>query len=112
MIDQSAYRTYLAQIDQNVDFPVENLSLEDRCDELRLARTLETNGKDLGALGLEDATKPLVYDLCESVRMRSWLDATDSDWPGSRDRPALRILRWRPLHRGLQERRRRQLVQV
>lgn len=57
------------QIDQNVDFPVENLNLEDRCDEMRLARTLQANGKDLEALGLQDATKPLLYDLCKNSRL-------------------------------------------
>lgn len=56
---------YRSKIDQNVDFPIEGLNLEDRCDERRLAKTLELNGAELGPLGLENATKPLVYDLCK-----------------------------------------------
>lgn len=54
-----------SKIDTNVDFPVENLNLEERCDEPRLARTLQEQGKDLQTLGLGSATKPMVYDLCE-----------------------------------------------
>jgi len=53
-----------SKIDTNVDFPVEELNLEDRCDEPRLARALQEQGKDLQTLGLGSATKPMVYDLC------------------------------------------------
>jgi hypothetical protein len=69
MIDSSAQTASLtrlaSKIDTNVDFPVENLNLEDRCDEPRLARALQEQGKDLPTLGLGSATKPMVYDLCE-----------------------------------------------
>jgi hypothetical protein len=48
----------------NVEFPVEGLNLEDRCDEQKLAKALVLEGKELGPLGLENTAKPLIYDLC------------------------------------------------
>ncbi|KAJ9099187.1 hypothetical protein QFC21_004067 [Naganishia friedmannii] len=54
---------YYRKIDEFVDFPIDALDMEDRCDERRVAKTLVANGKNLEEYGIDGNLEPLVYDL-------------------------------------------------
>lgn len=62
---------WLPKIDEFVDFPIEGLDLDDRCDERRVAKTLVAQGKDLEQYGIDGNLEPLVYDLCKCFE--GWL---------------------------------------
>lgn len=76
------------KIDEFVDFPIEGLDMEDRCDERRVAKTLVAEGKNLEQYGIDGNLEPLVYDLCKRLRIRSWRwltllsDAVDNHYGG------------------------------
>lgn len=97
------------KIDEFVDFPIEGLDMEERCDERRVAKTLVAQGKDLEKYGIDGNLEPLVYDLCK------WYDDMGfniADILSRRRRQPL----WRPgrraLHGDMQEHARWQVVQV
>ncbi|KAJ9100966.1 hypothetical protein QFC19_005362 [Naganishia cerealis] len=54
---------YYRKIDEFVDFPIEALDMEERCDERRVAKTLVSKGKRLEEYGIDGNLEPLVYDL-------------------------------------------------
>ncbi|KAJ9116461.1 hypothetical protein QFC22_004903 [Naganishia vaughanmartiniae] len=54
---------YYRKIDEFVDFPIDALDMEDRCDERRVAKTLVAKGRNLEEYGIDGNLEPLVYDL-------------------------------------------------
>lgn len=76
------------KIDEFVDFPIDGLDMEERCDERRVAKTLVAQGKDLEKYGIDGNLEPLVYDLCKwySDMGLPWLtsfpDAVDNHYGG------------------------------
>jgi hypothetical protein len=97
------------KIDEFVDFPIEGLDMEERCDERRVAKTLVAQGKDLKEYGIDGNLEPLVYDLCESIQdTRSTL----ADICFRCRRQPLRRHGWRALHGNMQEYAGQQVVQV
>jgi ubiquitin carboxyl-terminal hydrolase 4/11/15 len=78
-----------SKIDEFVDFPVEGLDMDDRCDERRVAKTLVAQGKDLEQYGIDGNLEPLVYDLCKCFQDWSFAmanhicsDAVDNHYGG------------------------------